>query len=160
VNQRWRALVQVAQKDVRMQHLDREWLARGCRKVAQVRLTIASASPEATAAASTCRSAASLAIAGSRAAISASDTSASGNASRIAPIRFPGLLGRRTAIVDEVASDLVEDAAAPTNRVEVLLSGAQERVAQRQGIQHTGVEHDSERHVWKMCRRADATGYR
>jgi hypothetical protein len=86
-------------------------------------VTIVSA-PEATAAASACRSAGSLVIVDSRDAMAASGTSASANARLITSTRFLAPFGCRPTVLDEHAGYLIKDSLAPADLVEVLLSGA------------------------------------
>jgi len=74
--------------------------------------------------------------------------------------QVPRLCGRRPTILDEITSYLIEDPLAPPDCVEVLLRGAQERVAQREGIQHASIEDDGRHYGSKIWAADDAAAYR
>ncbi len=96
---------------------------------------------------------------GSRSAIAASGISASSNARSIASKRRLACSGvaRRSSIRLRVTSSRIRRLQRTV--IEGLLRDTEQRVAQRQRVQHTRVEHDGERHAPKISRPADANDY-
>lgn len=153
------AFVKIAEKGIGMNNLDTDGLARGGRKVAEVR-----------------RNDAIRVVRGHRrgkhvavARIVRHRRLKRGNG-RLGNRRIlkralhrleqvPGLLRSCPTILDQLVGDLIEDSLAPTDSEHVLLSDPQQRVPQRKRIQHAGIKHDRDEHIRTIWTAPDANRY-